>query len=109
MLKVPTRALRWLVFNPSRPKESLLGKRIYLRLDLNHFGYTERLKQEFLERAAHIGYPWTGAISTSAVAIDIPQTPESPECVAPHFQDGLEAGGVRKVQPMIPQGIVFAN
>ena len=70
------------VHNPSSedPQSELLGRKIYLRLELAHLGLSQRLRNEVAAKWLRYGYLWTGKIRSRPIEIEIPASPQIADC-----------------------------
>jgi hypothetical protein len=70
-----------------RQRIDLRGRRVYLKLQLDHQPVAASLEAEMSDRWSRFGVPWTGGLRTNTVILDIPSTPHARECpdnAAPH-------------------------
>jgi len=59
----------------------LAGHRLYMRLQLNHQELAPELEAVLSDKWARFGVPWTGAVRTNTLVIDIPAAPKAAECI----------------------------
>jgi hypothetical protein len=64
----------------SRGLTDLRGKRIYLKLQLEHQAMTPGLIASLSDRWARFGVPWTGILRTNMFVLDVPTAPQAVEC-----------------------------
>jgi len=77
------------VHNPLSPglKTELLGRRVYLQLELNHLPFSKEIARDLTQRWKAYGHLWTGKVRSSAMEINVPHAPKISNC------DG-EFGGI---------------
>ena len=71
-----------------RQQVDLRGRRLYLKLQLDHQPLSPQPEAAMSDRWTRFGAPWTGRLRTSTLLLDIPATPDAKECVdvpAPHY------------------------
>jgi hypothetical protein len=64
-----------------RQKIDLLGKRLYLKLQLDHQPLDPSFEAALSDRWAKFGVPWTGSLRTNTLIFDVPASPAAKECV----------------------------
>ncbi len=65
-----------------KQKIDLRGRRVYLKLQLDHQPLAPGLEGELSDRWSKFGAPWTGELRTNTLIFDVPAIPQAKECVA---------------------------
>src|SRR5436190_15648968 len=68
------------VHTPSLPRRNLLGKKIFLQLELSYRWFSPALAKDLAIRWKNFGDLWTGKVRTEPIEIDIPASPEIGDC-----------------------------
>ena len=63
-----------------RQRVDLRGKRVYLKLQLDHQALAPDLEAALSDKWAKFGVPWTGGLRTNTLIFDIPALPQAKEC-----------------------------
>jgi hypothetical protein len=58
----------------------LRGKRVYVKLRFEHRQLTAPLAAHLSDQWSRFGVPWTGALTTNTILIDVPASPEAEPC-----------------------------
>ncbi len=64
-----------------RQSVDLRGRRLYVRLQLDHQPLSSPLEAAMSDRWTSFGEPWTGRLRTNTLLVDVPATPAAKECV----------------------------
>ncbi len=63
-----------------RQRIDLRGRRVYLKLQLDHQPLAPGLEAELSDRWSRFGVPWTGGLRTNTLVFDVPALPLANEC-----------------------------
>jgi hypothetical protein len=58
----------------------LRGRRVYLKLQLDHQSLSPDLEAQLSDRWTRFGVPWTGGLRTNTLVFDVPATPQATKC-----------------------------
>jgi len=58
----------------------LRGRRVFVALRFTHRELAAPLRAELSDRWSRFGVPWTGAVTTNTIQIDVPAAPEAAPC-----------------------------
>ena len=77
-----TESLAFRVHDPSdtQSKMELLGKKVFVQVELDHLVIPQELAQKLRMRWSSIGTLWTGTVRTQPVEFDIPLSPKTTVC-----------------------------
>lgn len=65
---------------PSNQQFELLGKKIFLRLELDHLRFDKALAMRLRKDWQSFGFLWASRVITNAIEIEIPQAPQFEDC-----------------------------
>jgi hypothetical protein len=65
---------------PFRRYPDLRGHRVYLKLRFVHRELSAALQANLSDRWSRFGVPWTGALTTNTILIDVPADPQADPC-----------------------------
>jgi hypothetical protein len=58
----------------------LRGHRVYVKLRFTHRELTSALQANLSDRWSRFGVPWSGALTTNTILIDVPAAPQAAPC-----------------------------
>jgi hypothetical protein len=61
-------------------RSDLLGRKIYIQLELTHMGLSRRLESKLAARWERYGRLWRGRVRSNPIEIDVPKSPQIVDC-----------------------------